>query len=290
MLQRGEVPVDFFRITSNDRSRAQSLSETVFHRKGATYPLTGSNGDANRYGIGGQNITKRQEYELFFQSDRLDPADNELSPATAVAISRELDLSSRDAFLDLGSSRGGLTLTVAATTDCGICSGVELSPTSLAVARESRRLFYENSLQPEDNSRLRFFQGDLRSAPLVDHNVFYCAIRGASSRPRIMHQFMKALAREGTSARDGSALHMARPGLKSFMDRPRRLICAGFGLDVSGRPYDGHVRLTRARVLLKSLDETGGREAPNCITLEDAEPLYGDGKGPRVLLEYEIRL
>ena len=56
--------------------------------------------------------TKREFVELF-AGDGLDPANNELAPATAVAVARGLDLNAADAFCDLGCSAGALTMAVA---------------------------------------------------------------------------------------------------------------------------------------------------------------------------------
>ena len=61
-------------------------------------------------------------------------------------------------------------------------------------------------------------------------------------------------------------------------DKPYRLVCAGFGVDVRGL-YEDRVSLVRATVL---------RRAGAGASYADAIPLYGEGEGPRVLLEYSI--
>ena len=69
---------------------------------------------------------------------------------------------------------------------------------------------------------------------------------------------------------------------------PRRLVLAGFGLDLKGTGYEHRVTLTRAyafRAEARAVAGAGGGDHGQ----GDAEALYGDTGGPRVILEYEVR-
>ena len=48
-----------------------------------------------------------EEWRELFGPDGLDPANHELTPASAVALVRSFDLQPTDRFIDLGSARGG---------------------------------------------------------------------------------------------------------------------------------------------------------------------------------------
>lgn len=143
-----------------------------------------------------------------------------------------------------------MTMAVAVSTNARLAHGVELSPRGVeraAIAKERC-----------GDDRVAFFQGDLRDG--VDHaayDVFYCGIRGVASRPRVLRDLLEPLCAH---------------------QKPSRLVCAGFGIDVRG-PYGDRVSLVRATAL---------RRAGAGESYEDAIPLYGEGEGPRVLLEYSI--
>jgi hypothetical protein len=159
-----------------------------------------------------------EEYKELFEPDGLDPANHELTPASAVALVRSFNLQPTDRFIDLGSARGGVVLAVAATSACERCAGIELSPSlhAEAEAAKARRV----QRVPADAERLMFMQGDARSAPLADFTVLYCAI-GACNRARVVHEIMTRLSEAPLP-----------PGAP-----PRRLLLAGFGLHSHGTSY-----------------------------------------------------
>ena len=141
---------------------------------------------------------------------------------------------------------------------------------------------------PVRRSRALGSRCDLREAPLRDFTVLYCAIRGDASRAAVMADLLAKLL-DGTQADgtqvDGTQADGGRP--------PRRLVLAGFGLDLKGTGYEDRVKLARAYAFraearaaeARAAAEAGGGEQGQ----GDADALYGDTGGPRVLLEYEIR-
>lgn len=183
-------------------------------------------------GFAAYNAARRQEFDELFKSG-LDPANNELAPARAAAILRGLDIRGR--FVDLGSARGSFAL--AAAERCEAAAGVELS-----------RISHKAALARGGN--VEFVQGDLRTFDASSYDVLYCAIRGPVSRPRILREFLEFL-------------------LSRDFENPKRLICAGFGIDLRGESYEHQLTLQRA------------------YCFGDTSSFYGD-QGPRVLLEYLI--
>jgi len=205
------------------------------------------------------NAASEAEFREVFGPRRCDPANNELAPAAAVAVARSLGLTPRDAFVDLGCSAGSLVLATAASTAVGRAHGVELSPRSYDLCEEARQRYAARF--PGGGDRVAFSCGDLREADLAPYSVLYCAIRGAASRPRVMDELLERLCASAGG---------------------RRLVCAGFGVDLAGKPYEARVDLASALVLRRP--EAEATAAPYAQAL----PLYGEGEGPRVLLEYRI--
>lgn len=204
------------------------------------------------------NKQRAEEYTRLFAAERLDPANLEVAPPMAAAVLRALRIQSTDRFLDLGSSHGTLVIAAATTTSCARCAGIELSPSSHAAALEVREQHLRRF--PADARRVLLMQGDLREAPLDEYNVLYCAIKGHSSRPKVMDELLTRLMRTRP------------PDAKGW-----RLVCAGFGVDLSGRPYGSHVSLARAY----AMSGTGSGA-------DSALAMYGETEGPRVLLEYHV--
>lgn len=219
-------------------------------------------GPASDHSLDCQTAEQRhEEYTRLYAPSQLDPASHELTPAAAAALLRELELRPSDTFLDLGSARGTLVLVAAATTECDCCAGVELSPSSHAAAEAAAAQHVARS--PDDAARLRFYCGDLREAALLrDFSVLYCGV-GVGNRAALTRDLVQRLV----------ALP-APPGSPR-----RRLVLAGFGIDVRGEPHEGRVRLVRAYALQGALGASG---------TSVALPLYTHTEGPRVLLEYSI--
>ena len=240
-LARGDVPVAWLDVTAADDAVAERLAPLL-----AGPARCAHDDDA----FEAHNARTKREFVELFAGDGLDPANNELAPATAVAVARGLNLNAADAFCDLGCSAGALTMAVAVATEARLAHGVELSP------RGTERALLAKERCGDD--RVEFFQGDLRDG--VDHaayDVFYCGIRGVASRPRVLGDLLETLCAQ---------------------DKPYRLVCAGFGVDIRGL-YGDRVSLVRATVL---------RRAGAGASYADAIPLYGEGEGPRVLLEYSV--
>ena len=186
-LARGDVPVAWLDVTAADDAVAERLAPLL-----AGPARCAHDDDA----FEAHNARTKREFVELFAGDGLDPANNELAPATAVAVARGLNLNAADAFCDLGCSAGALTMAVAVATEARLAHGVELSP------RGTERALLAKERCGDD--RVEFFQGDLRDG--VDHaayDVFYCGIRGVASRPRVLGK------RQREPARRTAALQLA---------------------------------------------------------------------------------
>ena len=118
-LARGDVPVAWLDVTAADDAVAERLAPLL-----AGPARCAHDDDA----FEAHNARTKREFVELFAGDGLDPANNELAPATAVAVARGLNLNAADAFCDLGCSAGALTMAVAVATDARLAHGVELSP------------------------------------------------------------------------------------------------------------------------------------------------------------------
>ena len=103
-LARGDVPVAWLDVTAADDAVAERLAPLL-----AGPARCAHDDDA----FEAHNARTKREFVELFAGDGLDPANNELAPATAVAVARGLDLNAADAFCDLGCSAGALTMAVA---------------------------------------------------------------------------------------------------------------------------------------------------------------------------------
>ena len=202
-----------------------------------------------------RNAAEGREFAELFAPSGLDPADNELAALPAVALLRQLGLDGRDTFIDLGSSRGKLVFAAAAASGAGQSIGVELSKLRHGVAQRALERF--EGAFPAPAAAVRFLQGDLRTAPLDEGSVLYCGVRGPARRPELLRGVVE------------KALRGAPAG------GSKRILCAGFAIE--GEAARG-VELRRAYVFQ---DAEGDPES--------FLPLYGDGKGPRVITEYVLR-
>jgi hypothetical protein len=269
-----------------DRSAARTL-EAVLPPTEAV--VNGARGDADE----ALNRARAAEYAALFKPEKLSPSNNEASLEIIIALLRGLDLQPTDRLLDLGSARGRVVLAAAATTSCALCGGAELSPCDHAAAERARERFGADGRFGGAPPRL--FCCDLRDAPLAEFNVFYCAIRGDASRPRVVADLVQRM--------------LAAP-LPEGTAPPRRLILAGFGIDVQGTPYEDRVKLVRVYALRRADDDGGdngegpgphrgpqrhgedmGHGAPHVPSSSSStEPIamYGDSQGPRFLLEYLV--
>ena len=215
--------------------------------------------------------TDRAEFHSLFEPARLNPAHREMPHAAAVALCRALDLGEHDGLIDLGSSRGGLILAAAATTPVARAGGVELSPRRDAAARAARQRLAE--VRPAA-ARASFVSGDLRETPslvadFAEHNVIFCAIQGDTHRrPEVVHDFLRA-----------ASSHNARAGV---VPTRRRLLLAGFGLDVQGTALESRVKFVRAYAI--------AAEPGDAAQGPVAMPLYNDEQGPRLILEYALEM
>ena len=229
------------------------------------------------------NRARAAEYEALFKAEKLSPSNNEIPLDVCCALLRGLRLKPSDRFMDLGSARGRLVFAAAATAGCTICGGAELSPSDHTAAGAAfLRMVKECSY---GGPPPQLYCCDLRSAPLRDFNVFYCAIRGDASRPRVVSELVA---------------RMLEAPLPEATCPPRRLILAGFGIDLQGTPFASRVKLVKVYALRAST--TDGMATPsagavvsdsvaaNGTTEVVTEPLalYGDSQGPRFLLEYAV--
>ena len=251
-LSRASVAVEWVEISAGDCASAREIDASRV--LGASTKC-----DHGSEGWEAFNAESRREYEALYAPAGLDPANNELETSAAVALVRSLGLRPEDAFLDLGSSAGSLVLAAAWTSAAARCHGVELSPRSHRVAAEARDRFA--ALKPDRAGAVEFFNSDLRAADVSRYSVLFCAIRGVASRPRVLHDVL-------TAACDH--------------DDGRRLVCAGFGVDLKRQPYADRVSLAKATVLAKP------NAPPDAPPAARSLPLYGTDEGPRVLLEYAI--
>lgn len=248
-LAGGGVPVTWLDLTAADEAVAAALDGV----RGAPARC-----DHGADGWAAFNAATRREYETLYAPGGLDPANNELAGGAAAAVCRGLGLGKEDAFVDLGSSAGSLVLAAAAATAAARCHGVELSDRGHGIACDARDRFA--AAFPGGGDRVAFFRSDCRDAPLADYDVLFCAIRGVAARPAVTRDVLDALLASGGT---------------------HRLVCAGYGVDVAGA-YGGRVSLARATVLRRP------DAAPGATDYEASLPLYGEGEGPRVLLEYAV--
>lgn len=260
-LRDGNIPITWASLTDTDMTRGTELA-TLFSTAHGNLTIPH---DSPLFRAA--NEEKKEEYLKWYQSEGLDPADNELSPIHAMALLRAIQLSPTDNFIDLGCSRGSVVLVASATTGAHSCTGVELSPRNHRAAQRSREALLACG---GGKQRVEFYQGDARTTVcLGNYSVLFCAIRGVATRPVIMDDILQSLTSEAVQKSDGEAARK-----KSV-----RLICVGFGVDVKDKPYAEKVTLARAYAIR---DDNAGEG--------DALALYGVGEGPRVLLEYNIEL
>jgi hypothetical protein len=230
------------------------------------------------------NRARAEEFEQYFKREGLSPSNNELPFAACVALLRAMRLGPSDRLLDLGSARGRVVLTAAATTACAACAGVELSPSDHAGALKAREL-YLAAFAPVPHNVPEFYRSDLRDAPLANYNVFFCAIRGFAARSSVMNELLQKL------------LAIPQPPTAP----PRRLVLAGFGLDTKLGGFEHRAVLKRAYAVRADSDSPSRAAVGHAPPTEHATEsekragksvgglaLYGDSCGPRVLLEYEI--
>ena len=93
-LARGDVPVSWLDVTAADDAVAERLAPLL-----AGPARCAHDDDA----FEAHNARTKREFVELFAGDGLDPANNELAPATAVAVARGLNLNAADAFCDLAS-------------------------------------------------------------------------------------------------------------------------------------------------------------------------------------------
>lgn len=213
------------------------------------------------------NRIRKLEYDQLYAADGLDPANQELTSLSAAAVVRGLGLSPDDNFLDLGSATGVLTLVAA--SKCRRAAGVELSRASHEIASESKRRFLATFPQ----ARIDLYQSDLKRFSTTEKfDVIYCGIRGRRSRPRVIAVFLDNLLRN--------------------LRHPVRFVCAGFGLDDTPLP-PCQIELRQIYCIKKKIDagllcKKNDQDDIEVDDIQSTEPLYGDHRGPRLLLEYMI--
>ena len=237
--------------------------------------LNGARGEASEE----LNKARAAEYAALFKPEKLSPSNNEIPLDICCALLRSFCLQPSDRFMDLGSARGRLVFAAAASTHCAACGGVELSPSDHAAAIEARTRFAaaDSGFAGCADRLPQFYCCDLRAAPLREYNVFYCAIRGDASRPRVVAELVQRMV-------EAPLPEGARP--------PRRLILAGFGIDLEGKEYQARVKLVRVYALQAAFTDEAEtlHQAPDSPVPSEMEPMamYGDSQGPRFLLEYHI--
>lgn len=255
---KGPVDVRWLEVSETDRAQAALLEDAVQCK---ARPVSHADPE-----FAALNQVRRTEYNELYSADRLDPADNQLSTLMALVIVRALGVSSSDAFLDLGSARGALTFVAASLS--GLAAGVELSPSSHAAALEAAKTFAHYF----PNASVQLHQGDMRSFHrLNEFDVVYCGVRGPSSRPKLMSDLLTKL--------------LASPDFT----KPLRFVCAGFGLSTMGTFYKDAVQLTTVYCIRSAQCASSHvQDNDESCSFACTEPLYGDGRGPRLLLEYRI--
>lgn len=255
-IANGPVDVQWLEVSEADRAHAALLEDAV---RSNARPVSHADPE-----FAALNQLRRTEYDELFSVDRLDPADNQLSTLMALVIVRALGLRPSDAFLDLGSARGALTFVAASVT--GLAAGVELSPSSHAAALEAQKRFAHHF----PNACVQLHQGDMRSfGRLNEFDVVYCGVRGPRSRPKLMSDLLTSL--------------FASPDFT----KPIRFVCAGFGLNTCRTFCKNAVQLSTV-YCIRSAHCSSFHDNDEDCSLACTEALYGDGRGPRLLLEYRI--
>ena len=269
-LAKGRVPVTWLSLAAEDETLASRLD--VIPRREKL-----SHGDPlfEEY-----NAVSKQEFLELYDGGKLDPANCELTSRSAAVVVNGLagaDSSSK-AFCDLGSASGFVTFAAAFSEKFTKCGGLELSRRNHENALRTKQKLVTEKLLPED--KIHFFQGDLRTFEnFKDYDLFFCAVRGAKSRPDILNDFFR---------------HIFKDPKKHFPNNQnKRFVCAGFGIDLHNKFYEPYLTLTRAFCLKRITNDDEGlllqrEKTIHELTFDDAEPLYGDNEGPRVLVEYTI--
>ncbi|OGB97373.1 hypothetical protein A3F06_02615 [candidate division TM6 bacterium RIFCSPHIGHO2_12_FULL_36_22] len=91
----------------------------------------------------------------------------EILPDSLETILKDLKLSKKDIFYDLGSGAGKTVVQVAMTTPAKAV-GIELSPTRVSIARKALE-----KLKKEPGKRASFVEGDITTANLNDATVIF---------------------------------------------------------------------------------------------------------------------
>lgn len=275
LIKCGVVDVVCLEINESDRRHAARMEPFVKRSRAPSH---------SDPGFVAYNRIQKLEYDQLYAAEGLDPANQELTALSAAAVVRGLRLSPGDTFLDLGSATGVLTLVAA--SKCRKAAGVELSRSSHEIADEAKGRFLESF----PLAQVDFFATDLRhfsATTTVEggeqrlFDVIYCGIRGHRSRPKVISAFFETLLKD--------------------LDRPIRFVCAGFGLDDTPLPpcqihlrhiycikkqYCNPPATTDATTIGKKNNTRGGDDDTDDI--QSTTPLYGDHRGPRLLLEYII--
>ena len=271
-------------VSHADQNDARELEQSL-PAEDAT--INGSRGEPS----GELHRARIDECRTLFLAERLSPSSNELPLDICCALLRALRLRESDRFMDLGSARGRLVFAAAATAGCALCGGAELSPSGHAAACEARTRLFSTSHSAEATTAAltpaELYCCDLRNAPLHKYNVFYCAIRGDASRPRVVAELVQ---------------RMLEAPLPQGAQPPRRLVLAGFGIDVKGTPYEARVKLVRVYAMRANEAKRGDdaqqqtstqaeehrQDAPQQARRVEPLAMYGDSHGPRFLLEYAV--
>lgn len=279
-----------------DSERARVLGEVEALLLSSVLPLRAPHAPPrDSEAFAGRNALRMAEYFTYYDRERYSMAGCDLPVELAARLVHDvLRLGPDDSLIDLGSSTGVLCLTASCVSNAARVAGVELSPSRIEQAHAMQAALA--ALRPDAAARIELAQGDLLTAPLAEFNVLFCAVQ-PSAALRLMPQLLDALLAAHRQARARAGGEGGAGGRHVEL----RFFCAGFDLptDVRGaepRLVCGHAFAPRADG--EGADGVGApAQAP---AAEDAEggaeafrgvPLYGGrGEGPRVVLEYLLRL
>jgi SAM-dependent methyltransferase len=218
------------------------------------------------------------EYNTLFLPQAYHAAPNNIRLDLLPRVVSALNLQPDDCLVDLGCATGRLALACALIAPHQLQQrfiGVDLSPSRVACAQAS--LNQLNSMHPDLHlsSRICFIQGDVSNTTPAG-SIYFFGIK----LPRISRDAFELMTKTISSVR---AVH-ANAGFP--FGAQCRVVCAGFSLP---HTIPG-VRFVQACTFPVSAHHNFSETSQDEPSLDWFESFYGDARGSRLLLMFEVQL